>query len=172
LRRNHPAPPAVSRARVATPAAQSLKQKGGCAPGSVRLDPVLAVSVPRPRKSDRRSTPPRVGLTALATPRKDARTRRCCTPVTAGIIAYSDPNAPPGADHARTQASKDTGGCGEFESRRSSYISPRPPGARGHTVGDHTRRSRGARPSRASHSLARTSACSLPTRPPTAACPP
>ena len=77
--------PAVSRVRVATPAAQSLEQRGGCAPGSVRLDPILAVSVPRPRKSDRRSTPPRDG-TALATVRKDAYPEGNRTSVTAGVL--------------------------------------------------------------------------------------
>ena len=40
-----------------------------------------------------------------------------------------DLDAPPDADHTRTQASKDTGGCGEFESRRSSCTYPRPPAA-------------------------------------------
>ena len=54
--------PAVSRVRVATPAARSLKQRGGVRVAQQDLDPILAVSVPRPRKSDRRSTPPRVCL--------------------------------------------------------------------------------------------------------------
>ena len=52
--------PAVSRVRVATPVAQSLKQRGGVRLEQQDLDPILAVSVPLPRKSDRRSTPPRV----------------------------------------------------------------------------------------------------------------
>ena len=56
-------------------------------------------------------------------PRKGACTRGYRTPVTAGLTPYPNPNAPPDADHTCTQASKDTGGCGEFESRRSSYIS-------------------------------------------------
>ena len=52
---------------VATPAAQSLKQRGGVRLEQQDLDPILAVSVPLPRKSDRRSTPPRV-WTVLARP--------------------------------------------------------------------------------------------------------
>ena len=60
--------PAVSRVRVATPVAQSLERRGGVRLEQQDLDPILAVSVPRPRKSDRRSTPPRV-WTVLERPR-------------------------------------------------------------------------------------------------------
>ena len=70
--------------------------------------------------------------------------------MTAGLTPYSNPTAPPDADHTRTQASKDTGGCGEFESRRSSYISA--------TTGrSHTHTPRCAHPPCACHvsSLAR-----------------
>ena len=70
--------PAVSRVRVATPAAQSLERREGIAS---KLDPILAVYAPRPRKSDRRSTPPRDGTGPGC--RAYSSKGACETPVTA-----------------------------------------------------------------------------------------
>ena len=125
--------PAVSRVRVATPVAQSLKQRGGVRLEQQDLDPILAVSVPRPRKSSSQEQPAvdaaaRLDSARIAV-RKGACTRGYRTPVTAGLTPYPNPNAPPDADHTCTQASKDTGGCGEFESRRSSYLTVHTAGA-------------------------------------------
>ena len=110
--------PAISRARSPLrPAAQSLERRGGVRLEQQDLDPILAVSVPLPRKSDRRSTPPRV-WTVLELPCVRTHTLAGRTSVTAGLTPYPNPTRRPTSTRL---ASKDT----ELVSPNTVYIRER-----------------------------------------------